>query len=78
MNGWLNLGFDGTKIQVEFAGLGGGTSRPGPKCIQREDFLCIVAQYQPHTIFLQIGGNDLQKESDPMKLARDIISFLNF
>lgn len=32
--GWYNLGFDGTEIQVQFAGLGGETLRPGPKFIQ--------------------------------------------
>jgi len=37
--GWYNLGFDGTEIQVEFMGIGGGTLRPGPKCIQREDYM---------------------------------------
>ena len=52
--------------------------RPGPKCIQREDFLCMVTQYQPHTIFLQIGGNDLDKERETLRLSRDIISFSNF
>ena len=29
--GWYNLGFDGTEIQVEFFGLGGGTLHPGLK-----------------------------------------------
>ena len=28
MNGWLNLGLDGTEIQVEFAGLGVGLCDP--------------------------------------------------
>ena len=75
---WLNLGFDGTDIQIEFAGLGGGTLRPGPKSIQNEDFMRIVSDYEPDSIFLQIGGNDLNQESDPEKLARDILSYSNY
>jgi len=34
--GWEKLGLDGTDVEVEFSGLGGGTLRPGPKCMQRE------------------------------------------
>ncbi|CAG2215629.1 unnamed protein product [Mytilus edulis] len=73
--GWYNLGFDGTEIQVEFASLGGGTLRPGPKCIQKENFMHIFHTFKPNTVFMQIGGNDLTQENYPDKLARDIVSF---
>ena len=73
--GWLNLGLDETDVQVEFFGLGGGTLRPGPKCIQRQDFTDIIAIYNPHCVFSQIGGNDLYTEPEPHKLARDMIVF---
>ena len=77
-DGWYNLGFDGTQIQIEFAGLGGGTLHPGPKSIQKEDFMHVVSEYKPETIFIQIGGNDLEREQDPEKLARDIVSYCNY
>lgn len=76
--GWLNLGLDGTDIQVEFYGQGGGTLRPGPKCIQRQQSIKIISDFKPHCVFLQIGGNDLAGESDPAKLARDIVSFADY
>jgi len=50
-SGWYNLGFDGTEIQVEFAGLGGGTLRPGPKCINKEDFMHVFNTFKPNTVF---------------------------
>ena len=76
--GWYNLGFDGTEIQVEYSGLGGGTLRPGPKSVQKADFMKVISLYQPGTVFLQIGGNDLDREDNPISLARDIISFANY
>lgn len=76
--GWENLGLDGTDVQVEFSGLGGGTLRPGPKCIQRQNHMLAIETYKPHTVFLQIGGNDLSNEGNPEKLARDIISFAGY
>ncbi|VDH98838.1 Hypothetical predicted protein [Mytilus galloprovincialis] len=76
--GWYNLGFDGTEIQVEFASLGGGTLRPGPKCIQKENFMHIFHTFKPNTVFMQIGGNDLTQENYPDKLARDIVSFADY
>ncbi|XP_076070129.1 uncharacterized protein LOC143041880 isoform X1 [Mytilus galloprovincialis] len=72
------LGFDGTEIQVEFASLGGGTLRPGPKCIQKEHFMHIFHTFKPNTVFMQIGGNDLTQENYPDKLARDIVSFADY
>jgi hypothetical protein len=69
--GWYNLGVDGTEIQVEFVGIGGGTLRPGPKCIRRENCMHIINSFNPHSIFLQIGGNDLSRENIPEKLVRD-------
>ena len=75
---WFNLGYDGTEVQIEFAGLAGGTLRPGPKSIQKEGFMRIVADYEPHSVFLQIGGNDLDRECDPERLARDILSYSNY
>lgn len=77
-SGWYNLGFDGTEIQVQFAGLGGGTLRPGPKSIQSERFMQVFHSYQPNSVFLQIGGNDLCREENVEKLARDIRSFAEF
>ena len=76
--GWLNLGLDGTDVQVEFFGLGGGTLRPGPKCVQRQEFTDIIANYNPHCVFLQIGGNNLYAEPEPHKLARDMIVFADY
>ena len=76
--GWLNLGLDGTDIQVEFYGLGGGTLRPGPKCIQRQQTMKIISDFKPHCVFLQRGGNDLAGEADPAKLARDIVRFADY
>ena len=76
--GWYNLGFDGTEIQVEFARIGGGTLRPGPKCIQRENGMYIINSLNPYSIFLQIGGNDLLRENIPEKLVIDIIAFTDY
>lgn len=76
--GWYNLGFDGTEIQVEFMGIGGGTLRPGPKCIQREDYMQVFNSFNPQSVFLQIGGNDLSREDIPEKLVRDIVAFSNY
>ena len=76
--GWFNLGLDGTDVQVEYFGLGGGTLRPGPKSVQRQECMDIIDSYEPHTVFLQIGGNDVSKDTIPEKLARDIISFANY
>ena len=78
VSGWYNLGFDGTEIQVEFAGLGGGTLRPGPKCINKGDFMHAFHTFKPNTVFMQIGGNDLAHEEEPEKLARDIASFADY
>ena len=50
--GWLNLGLDVTDMQVEFYGLGGGTLRPGPKCIQRQHIMKIISDFKPHCVFL--------------------------
>ncbi|VDI56299.1 Hypothetical predicted protein [Mytilus galloprovincialis] len=55
--------------------MGGGTIRPGPKCIQKENFMHIFHTFKPNTVFMQIGGNDLTQENYPDKLARDIVSF---
>ena len=49
--GWYNLGFDGTEIQVEFVGIGGGTLRREPTCIQRENCMHIINSFNPHSIF---------------------------
>ena len=76
--GRLNLGLDGTDMEVEFYGLGGGTLRPSPKCIQRQQSMKIISDFKPHCVFLQIGGNDLAGEADPSKLARDIVIFANY
>lgn len=76
--GWYNLGFDGTEIQVEFFGLGGGTLRPGLKCIQKGEFMQIFNSFKPNTCFLQLGGNDLTNEQNPEKLAGDIASFTDY
>lgn len=76
--GWENLGLDGTDVQVQFSGLGGGTLRPGPKCIQKQKNMLSLEKYKPHSVFLQIGGNDLSNEVNPEKLARDIISFADY
>ncbi|CAG2238450.1 unnamed protein product [Mytilus edulis] len=75
---WYNLGFDGTEIQVKFASMGGDTIRPGPKCIQKENFMHIFHTFKPNTVFMQIGGNDLTQENYPDKLARDIVSFADY
>jgi hypothetical protein len=40
---WYNLGFDGTEILVEFMGI--GTLRPGPKCIQRENYMHVFNSF---------------------------------
>jgi len=72
------LGLDGTNVQIELFGLGGGTFRPGPKCVQRQECITIIESYKPTTIFLQVGGNDLSYENNPDKLARDIISFADY
>ena len=48
--GWLNLGLDGTDIQVEFFGLGGGTLRPGNKCVQKQQYMHIIEEYMPHSL----------------------------
>jgi hypothetical protein len=63
--GWYNLGVDGSEIQVEFVGIGGDTIRPGPKCIRRENYMHIINSFNPRSIFLQIGGNDLSRENIP-------------
>lgn len=76
--GWFNLGLDGTDIQVEFYGLGGGTLRPGPKSIQRRKHLSVISSYQPSSMFLQICGNDINAYTDTDKLARDAVSFADF
>jgi hypothetical protein len=76
--GWYNLGVDGTEIQVEFVGIGGGTLRPGPKCIRRENCMHIINSFNPHSIFLQIGGNDLSRKNIPEKLVRYIIAFIDY
>ena len=76
--GWLNLGLDGTDIQVEFFGLGGGTLRPGNKCVQKQQYMHIIEEYMPHSVFLQVGGNDLSSENEPVKIARDISVFADY
>jgi len=69
---------DGTDVQVEFSGLGGRTLCPGPKCMQRQNHMLAIETYKPHTVLLKIDGNDLSKEANPEKLARDIISFADY
>ncbi|CAC5376961.1 unnamed protein product [Mytilus coruscus] len=76
--GRYNLGFDGTKIQVEFAGLGGSTLRPGRKSIQKAEFMHVFHTFKPDSVLIQIGGNDLTSERKPEKLARDIASFCDY
>ena len=76
--GWYNLGFDGTEIQVEIMGIGGGTLRPGPKCIQRVNCMHFINSFNPHSIFLQAGGNDLSRENIPEKLVRDFFAFTDY
>ena len=77
-SGWFNLGLDGTDVQIEYFGLGGGTLRPVPKCVPKQECMTIIESYKPSTIFLQVGGNDLSYENNPDKLARDIISFVDY
>lgn len=55
-----------------------GTLRPGRKCIQRQDSMQIISEFNPHCVFLQIGGNDLSREPDAAKLARDIVIFADY
>ena len=77
-SGWFNLGLDGTDVHIEFFGLGDGTLRPGPKCVQKQECMSIIESNKPTTVFLQVGGNDLSYENNPDKLARDIISFADY
>ena len=72
------MGLDGTDVQNEFFGFGGGTLRPGLKCVQKQEIMTIIESNKPTTVFLQVGGNDLSYENNPDKLARDIISFANY
>ena len=59
-------------------GIGGGTLRPGPKCIQRENCMHIINSFNPDSIFLEIGGNDLSRENIREKRVRDIIAFTDY
>jgi hypothetical protein len=72
------LGLDSTDVQNEFFGFGGGTLRPGLKCVQKQEIMTIIESNKPTTVFLQVGGNDLSYENNPDKLARDIISFADY
>ena len=38
----------------------------------------IISEYNPETVIMQIGGNDLDRESDPARLARDILSYSHY
>ena len=72
------MGLDSTDVQNEFFGFGGGTLRPGLKCVQKQEIMTIIESNKPTTVFLQVGGNDLSYENNPDKLARDIISFADY
>lgn len=72
-NGFVNFGFDGTELQVHCYGVGGGTIYTGVKSIQRH--LNVVHDYQPHYIFIHIGGNDISDGSDPKTTAHDVVTF---
>lgn len=62
-NGLVNLGFDGTRLQVSFCSVGGGTLYPGRRSLQRH--LEVIDRYNPRSIFLHLGGNDLSNGCDP-------------
>ena len=38
----------------------------------------IINSFNAHSIFLQIGGNDLSRANIPEKLVRDIIAFTDY
>ena len=38
----------------------------------------IINSFNPHSISLQLGGNDLSRENIPEKLVRDIIAFTDY
>ncbi|KAK6196336.1 hypothetical protein SNE40_001579 [Patella caerulea] len=78
---WLNVGLDGTEIQVDFHGIGGGTVCNGAKSIKNHSQTSILNSNYYDCVFLQIGGNDLSsknKSTDPCKLAKDIFHFSNY
>ena len=53
---WVNLGLDGTTVQVEFLGVPGGTLHIKSSRSIQHRIGNISVQYK--CIFLQIGGND--------------------
>ena len=74
-NGWLNLGFDQSDLNLRFLGMSGGTLRRGRKCILSAPFLRKLDSYHPRVVFIQAGGNDLSsKDCCPYELARDLVS----
>ena len=76
---WLNLGFDVTKIDVSFIGIGGGTIRGGTKCIINKGHMTAIHNIQPHIVYLQIGGNDLcDFDCKSLTLSQDIMSYAEF
>ncbi|OPL20275.1 hypothetical protein AM593_02894, partial [Mytilus galloprovincialis] len=38
----------------------------------------IIEEFMPHSVFLQVGGNDLSSENEPVKIARDISVFADY
>lgn len=77
--GWLNLGFDVTDIDLSFIGIGGGTIRRGTKCIVNKGHMDAINVIQPHAIYLQIGGNDLSNyDCKPATLSKDIMAYADF
>ena len=72
----LNLGFPPSQVSFRLEGISGGTIYPGVKSIQHR--LPLIGSFAPDVVFLQIGGNDLDRvNACPSNIAQALMSFAN-
>ena len=69
--GWFNLPFDLRDIEAQLFGIGGSTVLTGPKSMQNTTNMNIISSYNPDTIYLQVGGNDMKNCNVDLNVSND-------
>ena len=82
--GWrlsTNLGFDISRFQISFHGVGGLTlhNKRQEKSLTSASLTRVFQQVTPHHVFLDIGSNDLCNPlCTPHKLAKQVFAYIDF
>jgi lysophospholipase L1-like esterase len=69
--GWFNLPFDFRDIEAQLFGISGSTVLTGPKSMQNTTNMNIISSYNPDTIYLQVGGNDIKNCNVDLNVSND-------